>query len=456
MKNKIVKTFIITLSIGLLSGCVKESYAEPLTEECVEPSIVTNRTVPNLYAASTSTPVQIATDDIIEAYVVSSDEGGNFFKTISLVSTDLGNTRGFSISIDAYNLYNEKYEPGKKVYVKLKDLYNTIQTGGTIGLVLGGKPYGAFNTLERIPAYNFKKIIVPTCVKVDEETLVKHITLSSLNNNLLNTLVEFDNVQFTDTFAGGTYDPNTTDTSDTDTYITNGTSQLVVRTSRYANFAGATIPTGNGKIRGVLTKYNSTYQLVLRTERDVKLTNTRVVLPSSPLGGAAVVFNNTLVEPFTSFSTTTTSFPAYINDQTAGGRYWGVKNYSGNNFIEMTSFGGGGVTAKSFFMVPVDFTAANTFAFKKLVRYNKGEVLKVFYVKSADYVAGYLNPFVFVDITSSFTLTYPAIDASESSFTSSGTYNIPASLTGTGYFVFQYAGTPTLTTTMQIDDITIN
>jgi hypothetical protein len=122
----------------------------------------------------------------------------------------------------------------------------------------------------------------------------------------------------------------------------------------------------------------------------------------------------------------------------------------------MTSFGGGGVTAKSFFMVPVDFTAANTFTFKKEARYNKGEVLKVFYVKSADYVPGYLNPFVFVDITSSFTLTYPAIDASESSFTSSGTYNIPASLTGTGYFVFQYAGTPTLTTTMQIDDITIN
>ena len=62
----------------------------------------------------------------------------------------------------------------------------------------------------------------------------------------------------------------------------------------------------------------------------------------------------------------------------------------------------------------------------------------------------------FVNITPSFTISYPAIGSSENSFNSAGTYAIPAGLTGNGYFVFEYVGTTTVTTTVQIDDIVIN
>ncbi len=37
-----------------------------------------------------------------------------------------------------------------------------------------------------------------------------------------------------------------------------------------------------------------------------------------------------------------------------------------------------------------------------------------------------------------------------------GTFSIPATLTGNGYFVFEYTGNETITTTVQIDDILIN
>ena len=43
------------------------------------------------------------------------------------------------------------------------------------------------------------------------------------------------------------------------------------------------------------------------------------------------------------------------------------------------------------------------------------------------------------NITPSFTISYPAIDASETAFGSVGTYSIPASLIGNGYFVFEYS-----------------
>jgi len=60
----------------------------------------------------------------------------------------------------------------------------------------------------------------------------------------------------------------------------------------------------------------------------------------------------------------------------------------------------------------------------------------------------------FVDITSSFNIKYPA--TSNNSFSSAGTYVIPKDVTGTGFFVFEYSGGGTVTTTIQIDDILIN
>jgi hypothetical protein len=59
-------------------------------------------------------------DDVIEAYVVSSDEAGNFFKSISFQTLATATTpTGFSVPVDASNLYIE-FRVGNKVYVKLK------------------------------------------------------------------------------------------------------------------------------------------------------------------------------------------------------------------------------------------------------------------------------------------------------------------------------------------------
>ncbi len=42
-----------------------------------------------------------------------------------------------------------------------------------------------------------------------------------------------------------------------------------------------------------------------------------------------------------------------------------------------------------------------------------------------------------------------------SEFINSGIYAIPNSLTGNGYFIFEYNGTTGITTTMQLDDIVV-
>jgi len=468
MKNKIKLVLITSLTIGLMSSCVKEEFAAPVSAGCVNPGLVKTKEVADIYPLGinpSGTPADSPTytdDDIIEGYVISSDEGGNFYQSMYIQPTD--GSKGFNLSAEVKNIYN-RIPPGRKVFLKLKGLGFANPTSFGIGLIFGDPPTDKY-AVDRLAALRVNDHLIPSCDIVSEDAIVhKNLTIAQLTTGTtyLNTLVEIDNVQFNDATAGLTYDTNRADAFDSNTYITDGSKELAIRTSRYANFAGFNTPKGNGKVRGVLTKYGTGFQIILRTERDVKMDNPRVLSPSNPLGGTDLVFGGALTEDFSSYSVGDKVFPEYINDQTVGNRNWAIKQFptgTGNKYIEMSSYAGAsapGVVAKSYFMVPADFTAASTFSFKKEARFYFGPVLKVYYVKSSDFTNGFLNASLFTDITSSFNITYPASNnTSENSFTSSGVYNIPSDLTGNGFFVFEYSGGGTVTTTMQIDDITIN
>lgn len=113
---------------------------------------------------------------------------------------------------------------------------------------------------------------------------------------------------------------------------------------------------------------------------------------------------------------------------------------------------------KVYFIVPVDFTAANSFSFKTQDRFNVGGVLKVYY--STDYTPlGDINAATLVNITSSFTIASGNSGSASQPFVNSGSYNF-GSLSGNGFIIFEYTGgysfSPALTTTMHIDDIVVN
>ena len=107
--------------------------------------------------------------------------------------------------------------------------------------------------------------------------------------------------------------------------------------------------------------------------------------------------------------------------------------------------------------MPVAFTPGYKFSFKSKDGYNVGNVLKVYY--STNYTAGAnIGQATLVDITSSFTIATGATSGYAVNFTNSGDYTIPATLTGNGYFIFEYSGNGVgnvLTTTMQLDDVKV-
>lgn len=459
MKTTFLKSiFIVAATAGLLTSCVNDDDYSVPTLECNEPALTANKTVQDILNQATASAVEYTADDVIAARVVSSDRGGNFYKQIYLTSID-GNI-GFVLQVNEVDLFTD-YGVGRKVYIKLKGLYTQVRSNTLqIGALFNGN-------VGQVPALTYTNHIFRSCDVVSEESLVHQIELSEINDSYIGKLVELQNVQFTDASLHQTYynAGNVDAGGQTLTYITNSqeeTLTLPFRTGSFAEYAGTVVSIKNGTIRGILTKFNSTYQFVARYESDIRLNNERIGdAPGTAIGGTEVQFNGTLLENFNSYATSTIAFPGYFNDRTLGNRYWTVKEYQGNRFIEMSSFNGSsnpGVAAKSYFLIPVDFSAANAFNFKKQFRFMAGQALKIYYVTSDNYNAAVpLNVDTFVDITGSFdNLNYPSVGQSQNDFSDAGTYNIPETLTGNGYFVFEYTGSSAITTTVQIDDIIIN
>ena len=277
MKN--LKLILATALFSTLFSCINnDNYSEPdLTGECAD--LTATKTIQDIALVATSTAQlwDSNTDSIMEAYVTSSDEGGNFYKSVSMISID--GTKGFSMPIDAYNLYT-KYEPGRKVYINLNGRHfanNSLTSTTEIGSLYNGTQVG------RVSGVEYEAAVKRGCTKVSEETLVNHMTIAQAKNNAnLHKLIEFDAVQFADESLGKTYFDKTLNPSPTWTatnHIIKDASgaSIIVRVSEFATFSTKSIPSGNGKIRGVLTKYNNDYQFMIRTENDVKLTNDRVV-----------------------------------------------------------------------------------------------------------------------------------------------------------------------------------
>lgn len=455
MKNKIKNSLIIIAFIGLFTSCVNDSFDTPIQDVCVNPELTKTKTIAAIYTGATAATKTYTADDIIEGYIVSSDEGGNFYKSMYFQSLD--GSKGFNLSIDEVNTYTKNFQPGKKVFLKLKGLAYANPISFARGLIFGAPPTDIY-AVDRLSGLVYKDHLIASCDIVSEDEIVHKITLAqAFNDTFLNTLVEFDNVEFVGESIGGTYDINRYDAYDSSIYLENGSTTLAVRTSRFANFAGYLVPIASGKIRGVLTKYNSAYQIILRTERDVKMNNLWVDYHTAIIGNS-ITYRTTFTENFSSYVTTTTgaNLPKYINDAFVGSRYWDVKSFGSNKYIQMSAFNSGGAN-KTYLAIPVAFTPGKKLSFKTKDGFYNGAVLKVYYSKN--YVpGGDISKAILVDISSSFIISNGTITGYASKFKLSGNYIIPVDLNGNGFFIFEYSGNESngLTTTIQIDDIAVN
>jgi hypothetical protein len=274
-----LKITIVLLGIAtILSSCVEEFNVPEL--KCNQPDLKVNRTVEEVRAVTTSIVTQYKFDDVIEAYVVSSDEEGNFFKTISFqtLATSTIPAMGFSVPVDASNTYID-FRLGNKVYIKMKDQYTDIYYGG---MRIGNIYVNAYNEggVGRISPNDYKKVLNASCTMLPESQLVKKLTVAeALDDAKLNTLIELKEVQFTESALGRHYYEETNDVGGATNWNLRDKAgnQIIFRTSGYADFASHLVPEGSGTVRGILTKFGTDYQLMVRSEKDIAMSGNRSV-----------------------------------------------------------------------------------------------------------------------------------------------------------------------------------
>ena len=85
MRNYIYHMFSFFL---FLVRCVQDEDFSVPPLECNDPNLTQTISAGDLFKWSNTSPKLYENDDIITAYVVSSDEGGNIYKNISFVDSN--------------------------------------------------------------------------------------------------------------------------------------------------------------------------------------------------------------------------------------------------------------------------------------------------------------------------------------------------------------------------------
>lgn len=453
MKNLNIKSLLIIPFVALLTGCANsDDYGTPnLSGECID--LPVTKQVQEITALSTAIYQQYTGDDVIEAYVTSSDEGGNFYKTISLMSVD--GAVGFSMPADDYNLFN-KYEPGRKVFVKMKDRYFVTDHSSTIigSLYNNDTPDVATDDeVGRMSRSEYQDVIFRSCEKVNEDEIVKHLTIAQAKNNqYLNMLIEFDNVQFANASNGKTFYDATLNsiggaTNHNITDVEGNT--LILRVSEFATFAANMTPTGSGKIRGVLTKFNNDFQFMIRTINDVKIDGPRLEsFFSEDFESITATGNNQFI-----------NLPGWLNVSVNGGaEKWEARIFSNNKYAKFSSFGitpaENNVNAQLITpAINLDNTTNETLVFGTVDRFYNGEVLQVLISEDFDGTPAGISTATWTVLPAVISTGHTG--STSGAFVSSGLIDISA-YSGNVHIAFKYVGaTNGISTEIQVDNIKI-
>lgn len=281
------------------ASCMGSGYAEPDLDankapwgnnEIQETNVITIEQLKKDYASviSNSSYTQIDKDIKIKGIVTGNDIGGNIYNEVALQDE----TGALLVCINASGLYG--YLPvGQEILIDLKGLYiggygKQTEVGGVYTNTKTGS-----QSIGKVDRYmwdlHYKLMGTADASKVKAETFdLSKATSSKTKADYLSAnegkLMTIKGVYFADANGKAVYAPSdgsvtlTANCANRNLKDANGknisSSNVIVRTSTYAKFANATLPTEQVDITGVFTRYRDTWQILVRNTDDItKATN---------------------------------------------------------------------------------------------------------------------------------------------------------------------------------------
>lgn len=286
-KIKFIALAFLALTLG---SCMGDGYADPdLTEKVPAAPYGNNSLREKNVISIADLKTQFATiinsdngykliekDMMIKAVVTGNDVSGNIYNQVSVQDA----SGAIIIAINGSGLSG--YLPvGQEILVNLKGLYigsykklpqiggvNTKLSDGSLGM---GK-------IERAIWNEHFKILNPgeadASTVVPEEFDLTKLTDAAYMDANVGKLMTLKKVKFASANGTNVWAPDDTNTSleliDAETGKKISSSNLVVRNSGYSKFANEVVPQGVFDITGIFTRYNNTWQIVLRSTDDLK------------------------------------------------------------------------------------------------------------------------------------------------------------------------------------------
>lgn len=254
---------IIGIIVFAIHSCNKK-FDEP--PAYTPPNLTPTLTIAQLKALHTlGSSETITTDDIIEGVVIANDSSGNFYKQIIIEDS----TAGIAVNIDDYNLYTA-YPVGRNVFIKLNGLI--LYDDNRLVSIGGSKD--ANNNINPIAAPLKNQYVIKGANNVP--AVPKILDISDLNDSYQNMLIQLTNMEFGEADTSKTYADTSTSHNAVSFVLKNCSNKsITLRNSGFANFAGVSIPNGNGSITCIYSVYNFSKQILIRDTGDVQLKGTR-------------------------------------------------------------------------------------------------------------------------------------------------------------------------------------
>lgn len=281
-------------------SCVPDdSFGVPTAAEIKEIAMETNTDLDAVLGAfiQTGDKMNIVTFDqdlVIEAFVVSSDEAGNFFKKLIIQDAPVNPTAGIEVQINQA-AYSSTYNFGRKIYVKLKGLSIGERNGVIVLGIANGKQ------VERIPQARISDYIIRTPEVVEiKPLLVKAI---QFNDRLENLFIRIEKVQFYRLLVNPedpfTFASEDNDEFDGERHIEScvGDFPVILSTSTYADFKSLKLPSKAGSLQGILTRdfYDDFFTIYLNSPDDIDFTEEERCDPKTLDCGLATTTGNIIL-----------------------------------------------------------------------------------------------------------------------------------------------------------------
>lgn len=227
----------------------------------------------NVLTKVTASVATYTADEAIEGYVISSDEGGNFYRKIYIQNAD--KNQGLSVAIDKKGLYTE-FPIGAKVQLRLKGLATQLNNSA---IEVGYGTYTAKSgrvSVGTMAEAIYKKHLFDTGERktVAELAKVSNSIQEVSTEAHVDQLITLKGVHFPTDAVGKTLfvipDANAKDKNGTNYKLTDANGKTIIfRTSSYAEFKDEKVPAGEVEVTGVLTKFNKDYQFMISNYADL-------------------------------------------------------------------------------------------------------------------------------------------------------------------------------------------